>query len=86
MVKTFSCNAIKLRSQELNLSTNLLSSFASVFNLETGEIELEIMTKAEVELEGIVVGGPSSKEDELSSAPIVFEPVLLVLTQVFLIL
>jgi hypothetical protein len=70
----------------LDLSTYLLSSFASIFNLKTGKPEFEIMTKTEMVLEGVVVGSPSSKEGEFSGAPIEFEPVFLFLTQIFLIL
>ena len=67
------------------MSTNLLCSFTSILGLKTGEPELEVEAESEMKLEGGPVHGPTANEDELTEAPIVFPPVVLVHIQVFLV-
>ena len=85
VVETISGLRVELSSEELDVSSNILSCLTSVFDFEAGEPELEIKAKAIVEFEGGPVGCISSEEDKLSYTPVVFEPMLSSLAQVLLI-
>lgn len=82
VVKTISSLRVDLRSQEVEIGTNFLSGFASKFDLKAGKPELELVTKAEVALESVVINCPSSEEDELSGAPVVLNPSILFLVEI----
>ena len=69
----------------MKFSANLLSSLAGILDFETGEPELEVEAEAEVHFEGGPVECPTREEDELSGAPVVLEPVALILVQVVVI-
>ena len=69
---------VQLSAEELELSARLLSSLASVLDLNTGEPELEVEAEAEVPREGIPVKSPSSKEKELAGTPVIFDPFALI--------
>lgn len=85
VVETFSRQLVHLGAEELQVRAHLLSSLASILDLEAGEPELEFEAESEVELEGLVVEGPSGKEKELPGAPVVFEPLVALLVEVSLV-
>jgi hypothetical protein len=51
MIESLISDRINFRTQEMNLSSYFLSSFASVFSFETWEPELEIRAKSEMGME-----------------------------------
>jgi hypothetical protein len=59
VIKTVSSLAVQFVTQELDLSSNLLSCLTSILDLKTGEPEFKVKAKAEVELEGGPVECPS---------------------------
>jgi hypothetical protein len=76
---------VHLGAEELELGTDLFGGLTSKLDLKAWEPESEVATEAEMELEGLVVEGPASKEDELSGVPVVFEPFVSTLVEVALV-
>ena len=85
VIQSLSGNMVHFVTHEVELGANLLSCFASILDLETGEPELEVEAEAEVELESLIVEGPSGKEEDLPGVPIELDPLVAVLGQVVLI-
>ena len=67
------------------MCAHLLSCLASILGLNSGEPELEVEAESEVELEGAPVQSPATDEYQLTEAPVVLAPMVLVDVQVVLI-
>ena len=67
------------------MSASLFSCFTSILGLDAGEPELEVEAESEVEFEGVPVQGPATDKDELTEAPVVLAPMVLVGVQVGLV-
>lgn len=76
---------VHLRSEELKIGANLLSSLTGILDLETGEPELEVESEPVVHLEGLEIESPSCKENELPYAPVVLKPLVSLFVKVALI-
>jgi len=65
---------VELTSEESGLRANFLSSFTSIFDLETRAEESKVGAKAEMEFEQLFVDGDSSHEHELARCQVIFNP------------
>jgi hypothetical protein len=85
VVQSVSCDSVDLWSKILNICTDLLSCLKCILNFDTRKPEFEVEAEAEMHFEGSPVESPTSKEDELSGAPIVLKPVILIFIQIAVI-
>lgn len=71
VVKTVGSLAVQFISQELNLSSNFLSSLTSILDLDAGKPEFKVKAKAEVKLESAPVESIFGQENEFTYRPVV---------------
>ena len=85
MIQSVSCECVHLWSKVFHICADLLSCLESILDFDTRKPEFEVEAEAEVHFKGGPVKCPTREEDELSGAPVVLEPVALILVQVVVI-
>lgn len=82
VIKSLCGDIVKLSTEEIKLSSNSLSCLTSILDFNTGEPEFKVEAETEMQLEGLVIESPSSKEEELSGTPVILDPFALILIEV----